>query len=90
MFRGLTDGLLHHDPYMLFADFASYVSCQDEVSRAYLDREHWTRMSILNAARSGKFSSDRSIQQYCEDIWHASPVKIKLLGHDEEPTGFIQ
>ncbi len=90
LFAGLTDGLLHHDPYMLFADFASYVRCQEEVSNAYLDREQWTKMSILNAARTGKFSSDRSIRQYCEDIWHAKPVSVSLLGHDEEPTGFIQ
>ncbi|TGD75997.1 glycogen/starch/alpha-glucan phosphorylase [Mangrovimicrobium sediminis] len=90
LFRGLTDGLLHHDPYLLFADFQSYVDCQEEVSRAYLDRDHWTRMSILNAVRSGKFSSDRSIRQYCEDIWKAEPVPITLLGQNEEPTGFIQ
>ena len=63
------DNLLHYDPYMLFADFASYVECQAKVSAAYRDAEHWTRMAILNTARSGKFSSDRTIREYCADIW---------------------
>lgn len=76
LFRGLTDSLLHQDPYLLFADFASYVACQEEVSEAFRDREEWTRKSILNAARTGKFSSDRSIRQYCEDIWKVKSVPI--------------
>ncbi len=90
LFRDITDGLLNHDPYLLFADFASYVECQSRVSEAFLDREQWTRMSILNAARSGKFSSDRSIRQYCEEIWAAGPVPITLPAQDVEPGGFIQ
>ncbi len=79
LFRGLTDALLYHDPYLLFADFASYVECQQQVSEAFLDRDQWTRMSILNAARTGKFSSDRSIQQYCDDIWKVQPVPISPI-----------
>jgi len=90
LFRGLTDGLLHHDPYLLFADFASYVDCQQQVSEAFLDRDRWTRMSILNAARSGKFSSDRSISQYCEDIWDVKPVPVRLLAQKDDSPGFIQ
>ena len=72
------DSLLFRDEYMLLADYRSYVDCQDEVARAYRDKERWTRMSILNSARMGKFSSDRSIREYCKDIWHARPRPVKL------------
>ncbi len=81
LLRPLIDGLLHHDPYMVLADFQSYMDCQGRVAEAYRDAERWTRMSILNAARSGKFSSDRSIREYCEDIWRVKPVSIGLLTH---------
>jgi starch phosphorylase len=83
LFKPLMDGLMYHDPYMLFADFQSYVECQARVSAAYGDTEHWTRMSILNTARSGKFSSDRTIQDYCDGIWHCKPVPIQMLTHSE-------
>ena len=83
LFRPLIDGLLHHDPYFLLADFQSYVDCQAKVSAAYGDREHWTRMSILNTARSGKFSSDRTIREYCTEIWGVKSVPIQLLTHAE-------
>ena len=59
-----------HDPWLTAADFRSYVDAQSRVSQAYLDQEHWTRMSILNTAASGKFSSDRTIADYNRDIWH--------------------
>jgi starch phosphorylase len=65
----LVDSLLWDDKYMVLADFQSYVDCQSAVSQAYLDTENWARMSILNVARSGKFSSDRSIAEYARDIW---------------------
>ncbi len=83
LFRPLINSLLHGDPYMLLADFQSFVDCQREVSQAFLDTEHWTRMSIMNVAHSGKFSSDRTIRDYCQDIWQVEPVKIDLLSHEE-------
>jgi starch phosphorylase len=72
------DALLKYDPYMLFADYQSYVDCQDRVSKAYRETENWVRMSILNTARMGKFSSDRAIQEYAETVWHVKPVKVEL------------
>ena len=76
LFRPLVDSLLDQDPWLLLADFRSYVECQAEVERAYLDPERWTRMSILNTARMGRFSSDRSIADYCREIWRVEPVPI--------------
>jgi starch phosphorylase len=78
LFRPLVDSLLHHDAYMLLADYRSYVECQEKVSEAYRDQERWTRMSILNAARMGTFSSDRSIGEYCEKIWNVKPMPVSL------------
>jgi starch phosphorylase len=76
LFRPLVDVLMQYDPYLLFADYQSYVDCQDRVSETYLDQDKWTKMSLLNTARMGKFSSDRAIREYCSGIWHAEPVKI--------------
>ena len=70
LFRPLVDSLLQHDPYLLFADYQAYIDCQDQVAKAFGDQENWSRMSILNASRMGKFSSDRSITEYCEGIWN--------------------
>ena len=74
LFRPLTESLLNRDDYMLLADYQSYVDCQQRVSEAYLDEKTWTRMSILNSARVGRFSSDRSVREYCRDIWNVSPI----------------
>ena len=68
-FAPLIDNLLNHDPFCVFADFSDYLDAQDRVSSAWKNREQWNRMSLINIARSGFFSSDRSIRQYCESIW---------------------
>ncbi len=72
LFKPLVDSLLHQDEYMLFADFAAYIDCQHQVDLAYRDQERWSRMSILNTAHMGKFSSDRAIHSYCAEIWQAN------------------
>jgi len=68
-FAPLLDNLLNHDPFCVFADFSDYCDAQDRVSRAWVNRDAWNRMSLLNTARSGFFSSDRSIKDYCSKIW---------------------
>jgi glycogen phosphorylase len=78
-FKPLVDCLLNWDTYMLLADYQSYVDCQAGVSRTYDDARRWSRMSILNVARSGYFSSDRSIREYADEIWHVPSVPIRLL-----------
>lgn len=83
LFRPLTDKLLRQDPFMLFADYQAYVDCQVRVTQAYQDQTNWTRMSILNSARMGKFSSDRSIREYSREIWQVSPVPVELSEYDQ-------
>ena len=78
LFKPLLDSLLSRDEFMLLADYESYIKSQTEVSKVYRDQERWTRMAILNAARMGKFSSDRSISEYCRLIWDAKPVKVEM------------
>ena len=78
LFRPLRDHLLEHDRYLLLADYRAYVDAQSEVERAFRDTARWTRMSILNTARGGKFSSDRAIREYCDKIWKVQPVRIAL------------
>jgi starch phosphorylase len=73
LFRPLVESLLERDEYMACADFSSYLDSQDAVDRAYRDPEGWTRMSILNVSRMGRFSSDRTIREYCRDIWKVEP-----------------
>jgi glycogen phosphorylase len=87
LFRPIIDSLMQHDEYMLFADFQSYMDCQDRVDAAYKDQQQWAKMSILNVARMGKFSSDRSIRQYCQEIWKAEPVEIEMKDYDQSTAG---
>ena len=75
LFHPLVDSLLRDD-YILLADYRAYVECQQRVSHAYSDRRPWTRMSVLNTARVGHFSSDRSIREYCRDIWNVRPIAL--------------
>jgi starch phosphorylase len=86
LFRPLVDGLMHWDPYLVFADFQAYSECQTRVDRAYQDVDRWTAMSILNTARSGKFSSDRTVREYVNEIWRAPKVPIRLLSQKDLTT----
>jgi len=76
LFKPLYESLMNHDEYLLLADFDAYVECQDKVAQLYKNQAEWTRKAILNVARMGKFSSDRTIQEYCDEIWMVKPVKI--------------
>lgn len=74
LFHPIVDSLWERDEYLLLADYADYIQCQERVSDAYQNRTNWTKQSILNTARMGKFSSDRAIAEYARDIWHIQPV----------------
>ncbi len=81
LFRPIYDSLLTNkygpaDKYFILADFRSYAEAQKRVEKAYLDRAGWARMAMMNTACSGKFSSDRTIKEYADDIWHLDKVVI--------------
>jgi starch phosphorylase len=79
LFHPIVDTLLKHgDPYMLLADFPLYVECQGRVSETFKDHAKWARMSILNVARMGKFSSDRTVREYAERVWGVKPVRVSV------------
>lgn len=78
LFRPLLENLTGRDPYFVLADFSDYLRAQDDVNRLWADREQWNRISLLNAARTGFFSSDRSIREYAERIWKAEPFPIAI------------
>jgi len=78
LFRPVTENLLHNDYFMVMADYMAYIKMQDEVDKVYRDQERWTRMSIINSANMGKFSSDRTIKEYADEIWKVVPVPTKL------------
>ena len=87
LFRPLVDCLMQWDPYLVFADFQAYADCQSLVGEAYADAERWTAMSIMNVARSGKFSSDRTVREYLDEIWHTPRVPIRLLSQKDLTSG---
>ena len=77
LFRPVVDALLNQgDPYMLLADYASYIACQEEVSSLFLDQDSWSRRALLNAAGMGKFSSDRTIAEYAAQIWNVQNEEV--------------
>ena len=78
LFRPLLQNLTGNDPFFVLADFADYLRAQDEVSDAWRDRRRWNRMSLLNSARTGFFSSDRAIRDYAERIWQAAPFPVTI------------
>jgi starch phosphorylase len=78
LFRPFVDSLLERDEYLALADYQAYVACQDKVAAGFSNRYEWTRMSIMNVARSGYFSSDRSIREYAERIWRVKPIPVQM------------
>lgn len=87
LFEPIINSLLYHDEYLLLADYQAYVDCQDRVSEAYRDQDSWTKMSIINAANVGKFSSDRTMREYCKEIWDAKPIKVEMDNYKQEEAG---
>ena len=78
LFRPLLDNLINKDPFFVMADFEDYLNAQNNVSKAWKNRKEWNRMSLLNTARSGFFSSDRSIKDYCNLIWEIDPLPVDI------------
>ncbi len=76
LFRPLVENLLNHDPFLVLADYQAYVDAQDQISTLWQDQQTWTKKSILNVARMGKFSSDHAIREYCKTIWKVEPVVV--------------
>ncbi|MES2500394.1 MAG: glycogen/starch/alpha-glucan phosphorylase [Pseudomonadota bacterium] len=74
-YQAIVDNLLNNDNYLLLADFADYIACQDEVAKVYQNQEEWSRRAILNVARMAKFSSDRTIGEYAKNIWNVESLK---------------
>ena len=74
-FPEIGNTIIHHDPYMVLADFADYRRAQKAIDEVWRDREKWNRMSLLNTAGAGRFATDRAILDYARDIWHTEPVR---------------
>ncbi len=78
LFKPLLNSLTGHDPFFVMADFKDYLRAQDDVSKAWRNSHEWNRMALLNTARSGFFSSDRSIKEYCKSIWQVKPLPVEI------------
>ena len=76
VFNILRDNLVCHDPFLCLPDFRSYSNAQERVGEAFKDKARWAEMAILNTARMGKFSSDRTIAEYAREIWDLEPVRV--------------
>lgn len=87
LFRPIVESLLIKDEYLVLADYQAYIDCQERISQAYRDSQNWVRMSILNVARMGRFSSDRAIREYCQEIWQVEPVSIQLEEYHPSRAG---
>ena len=75
-----------HDPFFVMADFEDFLNKQDEVSECWINKKSWNKMALLNTARSGYFSSDRSIREYCKSIWKVAPMPVEITCDVEELT----
>ena len=79
-FNTIADSLVNADPYMVLADFDSYMKAQQRAVSLYRDSEKWQKMALANIAKSGRFAADRAIREYAENIWNASPVPEEKAG----------
>lgn len=84
VFHPITDFLLTEDTFMVLADFAAYLECQREVARVFMDSDEWTRRAIRNVAAMGKFSSDRTIREYSEEVWGTRPIDVEMTPRRSE------
>ncbi|KAK2192447.1 hypothetical protein NP493_31g04009 [Ridgeia piscesae] len=85
LFKDISNSLMYNDRFMLLADYESYMKCQERVNKTFEDQETWLRMALMNIASSGKFSSDRTIEQYAREIWSIEPGRVVLPAPYETP-----
>ncbi len=90
LFHCITERLFSEDAYCILADFTSYFECQQRVSKLYKDQKSWTEKSILNTANMGKFSSDRAIKEYAEEIWKVEPTRVPAIQYDSDSQKHTQ
>jgi starch phosphorylase len=83
LFQPIVQSLMDGDRYCVLADYAPYIECQDKIRVAYSNHDEWIKMAIRNTARSGKFSSDRAIDEYARNIWNIAPVIREPQGEHE-------